>query len=149
MTPGGTSTTWATTSSPAASIVNVALRRGSSARTRPRPETPFGMRARLKPSGRRARFEMATRTLSSSQSRTQPIVPSPAPFGLCLTALVSSSFRVSAIGIASTSGRLHADASRPATRHSIGRPKVRCTEPVIASRTLTIDSGPSEPTCRP
>ncbi len=50
---------------------------GSSARTRPRPETPFGIRARLKPAGKRARFEIATRTLSSSQSRTQPIGPSP------------------------------------------------------------------------
>ena len=63
----------ATTSSALCSIDRVALFFGSSARTRPRPETPFGIRARLKPSGRRARFEIATRTRSPSQSRTQPI----------------------------------------------------------------------------
>ena len=61
-TPGGDSDTVATTSSAACSIESRALRRGSSAWTRPSPDTPFGIRARLKPLGRRARLEIATST---------------------------------------------------------------------------------------
>ena len=71
------------------------------------------------------------------------------PAALCLIALVRSSFSVSAIGIASTSGSVHSAALAPATLQRIGRPKVRWTEPVIASSTRTIESGPSAPTCRP
>ena len=125
------------------SIDRLALRRGSSARTRPRPETPLGIRARLKPAGSaRAVARSRCATPSSSQSSDavdRAVAPSVA---LCLTALVSSSLSVSAIGIASTSGRLHAAASPPSTRQWIGRPKVRCTEPVIASSTLDDRSGP-------
>ena len=48
-TLGGRSSHSATTSSPSCASVSVALRRGSSARTRPRPDTPPGTCARLKP----------------------------------------------------------------------------------------------------
>ena len=50
------SATVATTCRSACSMRRLALRRGSSARTRPRPETPFGIRARLKPAGSWARL---------------------------------------------------------------------------------------------
>ena len=95
------------------------------------------------PGRQRAGFEIATRTPSSPHSSTQPIASSAASRSLCLTALVSSSFRVSAIGIASTSGRFHAAARAPSMRQAIGRPNVRCTEPVIASSTADDRSGPS------
>ena len=106
-TPGGRSVTVATTSSALCSIDRLALLRGSSARTRPRPETPFGMRARLKPAGRRARFEIgdADAVVVAVEHAADRAV-APIRSALCLTALVSSSFRVSAIGIASASGRL-------------------------------------------
>ena len=68
---------------------------------------------------------------------------------LCLTAFVSSSFRVSAIGIDSASGSIHCGAVEPLAVKRIGRPKVRCTEAVIASTTLISRSGPLSPTCKP
>ena len=37
----------------------------------------------------------------------------------------------------------------PSKRKAMLRPKVRCTEPVIASTTLASSSGPELPTCRP
>jgi hypothetical protein len=65
-------------------------------------------------------------------------------------ALVSSSLIVSAIGIDSASGKAHAAAASGASISStILRPKVRCTELVIASTTLARRSGPDAPTCSP
>ena len=78
----------------------VAVRRGSRARTSPRPETPGGTCARLKPSRSRPRLRTVTVTTASSQCKPHSISPST----LCLIALVSNSLTVSAIGIDSASG---------------------------------------------
>ena len=90
----------------------VALRRGSSARTSPSPDTPFGMRARLKPLGQRGTVrDRDANAVVAAVERAGDLVPGAGRL-LCLMALVSSSLRVSAIGIDSTSGRVHRSARR-------------------------------------
>ena len=161
-TLGVRSSTRATTSSPCCSSVSVAVRRGSSARARPRPDRPPGKRARSKPAGNRPRLTMVITTMSPDAAapppgRSDPGARvagatsvsqrrlSPAP---CLIALVSSSFNVNAIGIDSASGISHCDASGEVKTWML-RPKVRCTDPAIACSTWATRKGPPDPTCKP